>query len=198
MEPVSTEAPQAQAAYPRLSWRSMPWMGGLFIVAISALAAYDIVRTYHAAAAETARELDTHARVLAEQTARTVQAVDLVLRHVAAQRRAGALAVLQQGDLHVYLKDQAVGLVQSEGLLLFDAAGKLTASSLIPTLPTPPIDASNDPLYPVLKHGGSELVVAGLRRGMLHPEKWVLPIARRLQAPDGRFAGAIVAGGRVE
>ncbi len=198
MQSGSADAHNAPAAHSRLSWRSLPWMGGVFIVAISALAAYDIFRNYHAAAAETARELDTQARVLAEQTARSLQAVDLVLRHVAEQRRVGALAVQQQGDLHTYLKDQAVGLVQSEGLLLFDAAGKLTASSLMPTLPTPPIDASNDPLYPVLKHGGSELVVAGLRRGVLHTDKWVLPIARRLQAPDGTFAGAIVAGGRVE
>ena len=51
MEPAATEAPNAHAAHPRLSWRSIPWMGGLFIVAISALAAYDIFRNYHAAAA---------------------------------------------------------------------------------------------------------------------------------------------------
>ncbi|HET9205517.1 MAG TPA: PAS domain-containing protein, partial [Burkholderiaceae bacterium] len=198
MEPAASEAPHAHAAHPRLSWRSIPWMGGLFIVAISALAAYDIFRNYHVAAAETARELDTHARVLAEQTARTLQAVDLVLRHVAEQRRVGALAAQHGGDLHAYLKDQAVGVVQSEGLLLFDAAGKLIAASETATLPTPQVDASNDPLYPVLKYGGSELVVGGLRRGVLHPEKWVLPIARRLQGPDGKFAGAVVAGGRVE
>jgi PAS domain S-box-containing protein len=198
MTPAHPEAPNAHAPHSRLSWRSMPWMGGVFIVAISALAAYDIVRNYHAAAAETARELDTQARVLAEQTARSLQAVDLVLRHVAEQRRVGALAAQHQGDLHAYLKDQAVGLVQSEGLLLFDAGGKLIASSLTPTLPTPAVDASDDPLYPLLRHGGSELVVSGLRRGVLHGEKWVLPIARRLQAPDGKFAGAIIAGGRVD
>ena len=83
MQAGPDEAQSAQAAHPRLSWRSIPWMGGVFIVAISALAAYDIFRNYHTAAAETARELDTHARVLAEQTARTLQAIDLVLRREA-------------------------------------------------------------------------------------------------------------------
>jgi len=130
--------------HPHLSWRSIPWMGGLFIVAIAALAAYDIYRNYHVAAADTARELDTQARVLAEQTARSLQAVDLVLRHVAEQRRQGPLAVQQQGDLHAYLKNQAVGVVQSEGLLLFDANGKLVASSERAELPDPPPDVSND------------------------------------------------------
>jgi PAS domain S-box-containing protein len=195
---MTAPAANAHATHSNLSWRSIPWMGGLFIVAISALAAYDIYRNYNAAAAETARELDTQARVLAEQTARSLQAIDLVLRHVAEQRRTGALAAQHRGDLHAYLKDQAVGLVQSEGLMLFDATGKLIASSQTATLPSPPYDASKDPLYPALKYGGSELVVDGLRRGVLNPDKWVVPIARRLQGPDGQFAGAIVAGGRVE
>jgi PAS domain S-box-containing protein len=173
-------------------------MGGLFIVAISALAAYDIYRNYHAAAAETARELDTHARVLAEQTARSLQAIDLVLRHIAEQRRQGPLGVQQQGDLHAYLKNQAVGVVQSEGLLLFDANGKLVASSQTAELPNPPIDVSNDPLYPVLKHGGSELAVGNVQRGVLHTDRWVLPIARRLVSGNGAFVGAVVAGGRID
>jgi PAS domain S-box-containing protein len=173
-------------------------MGGLFIVAISALAAYDIYRNYDAAAAETARELDTQARVLAEQTARSLQAIDLVLRHVAEQRRQGPLGAQHKGDLHAYLKDQAVGVVQSEGLLLFDAAGKLMGSSQVATIPDPPPDVSNDPLYPVMKHGGSELAVGAARRGVLLTERWVMPIARRLTTASGQFVGAVVAGGRID
>ncbi len=64
----------------------------MFIAAIVALAAYDIVRSYRANAIDTARELDTQSRIIAEQTARSLQAVDLVLRHIAGQRRTPALA----------------------------------------------------------------------------------------------------------
>ena len=70
------------------------------------------------------RELDTHSRIIAEQTARSLQAVDLVLRHIAGQRHTGARA-----DLHIFLREQVIGLVQVEQLLLFDAQGKLMASS---------------------------------------------------------------------
>jgi hypothetical protein len=60
--------------------RSVPWVGGLFIAVIAAMAAYDIVRSYQATISNTGHELDSQARVIAEQTARSVQAVDVVLR----------------------------------------------------------------------------------------------------------------------
>ena len=188
------------AAVPaRLTWRSIPWIGGVFIAAIVALAAYDIVRSHRADAIDTARELDTQSRIIAEQTARSLQAVDLVLRHIAAQRRSGALAQLRPAELHAYLKDQAIGLVQSEGLLWFDANGTLIASSKTADLPDPPLDARGDPLYEQMRTGrGPEPTIAGLRRGILEPTRWVFPIARRLQTPAGAFAGAVVAGGRVD
>ena len=58
------------------------------------MAALDIVRSYRTAVEETGRELETQARIIAEQTARSVQAVDIVLRHVAAEFRRGRLARL--------------------------------------------------------------------------------------------------------
>jgi len=61
------------------------WAGGFFIAAIVAMAAYDIYRGYHEAVRNTMRELDSHARVVAEQTARSLQAVDVVLRHLVKQ-----------------------------------------------------------------------------------------------------------------
>ena len=75
------------AAPARLTWRSIPWIGGVFVAAITALAAFDIVRSHGVAAIDTARELDTQSRIIAEQTARSLQAVDLVLRHIATQDR---------------------------------------------------------------------------------------------------------------
>ena len=53
-------------------WQSIPWLGGLFIAVIVALAAWDIVRGYRIAADDTHRELETQARVIAEQTAGSV------------------------------------------------------------------------------------------------------------------------------
>jgi len=178
----------------RLSWRSIPWIGGVFIAAIVALAAFDIVRGYRANALETARELDTHSRVIAEQTARSLQAVDLVLRHIAEQRHSGV-----RGDLHTFLREQVIGLVQVERLMLLDAQGKLVASSQSAALPDPLPDVSGDPLFRTLQAGKViEPVVEGVRKDPFHPGQWVFPIARRVRSPTGAFAGVVVAEGRVD
>src|SRR5262245_4568479 len=185
----------APAAVPaRLTWRSIPWIGGVFIAAILALAAYDIVRGHRTNALDTARELDAHARIVAEQTARSLQAVDLVLRHIASQRHSGPRA-----ELHMFLREQLIGLVQVEQLMLFDAQGKLVASSLAAELPDNPPDIARDPLFQALQAGKAiEAAVEGAHKAPFHPGQWVFPIARRLRTPAGAFAGAVVAEGRVD
>ena len=191
---MSGSAAGSAAAHARLTWRSIPWIGGVFIAAITVLAAYDIVRSYRANAVDTARELDTHSRIVAEQTARSLQAVDLVLRHIAAQRHTGARA-----DLHIFLREQLIGLIQVEGLMLYDAQGKLVASSMATELPDPVPDVSGDALFRGLQAGKIlEPVVEGAHKDPFHPGQWVFPIARRLRSPNGAFAGIVVADGRVD
>ena len=109
--------------------RAVPWSGGLFIGAIIGLAGYDIVRSYYTTVSNTGRELETQARVIAEQTARSLQAVDVVLRHVVEQFRVGTLSALSRPDLRSYLQEQAVGLIQIDGLLALHADGTVRGTS---------------------------------------------------------------------
>ena len=62
-------------------------IGGAFVAIIVALSGYDILRTYNTTVENTGRELDTQSRIIAEQTARSLQAVDVVLRHLQDQDR---------------------------------------------------------------------------------------------------------------
>src|SRR5262245_21737997 len=100
------------------SWnrRAVAWIGGLCVAAIVALAGYDIVSSYHGTVADVGRELDAQGRLIAEQTARSLQAVDVMLRHLAQQHRQGAFDQMKPRELHNYLREQTVGLVQVEGL----------------------------------------------------------------------------------
>ena len=183
----------------RWSSRGIPWVGGLFIAVIVGLAAVDIVRGYQAAVAETGRELDAQARVVAEQTARTVQAIDVVLRHVANEFRARTIADDSPRDLHAYLRDQAVGLVQVESLLIIDAAGMVRASSNLWPLPDRVPNVAGLPAFQATREDRSAaLVIEGAMRGVLNHELWVIPMARRIETPSGAFAGAVIAGGKVE
>jgi PAS domain S-box-containing protein len=178
---------------------AVSWGGGLFIGVIVAMAAYDIVRGYRDTISTTGRELDTHARVIAEQTARSLQAVDVVLRHVAEQSRRGTLEALNDQDLHAYLKEQAVGLVQSAGLAVLHPTGAWRATSAMFPLPAPVPDSSAMALFQV--HRGTccdvGLYVGEANRGQLDGV-WVFPITRRLESPSGAFAGIVGARGRVD
>ena len=94
--------------------RHIAALGGIFIAALVALSGYDIYRTYNAAIANTGRELDTQAKIIAEQTARSLQAVDVVLRHLVQQHSRGVVGRLNEAELHAQLTDLAVGFAQIE------------------------------------------------------------------------------------
>ena len=107
--------------------RTFAWLGGAFIVVLVGLAGYDILRGYDATVAGIESEMKSQAHVIAEQTARSVQAVDLVLRHVASEYRSGRLAGQSPERLDDFLRELAVGLKQIDGLGMFDAKGDALA-----------------------------------------------------------------------
>src|SRR6476469_9045218 len=186
-------AESTETVKPRYRYR-IPWFGGLFIAAIAALAMWDVVRGYRAAADDTDRELETQARVIAEQTARSIQAVDVVLRHVAAEYKRGRLARLSPDELHHYLRELSVGLKQIDGFGLYDADGNAVALSWGP-------GPSDTAMRSIADLSGfqamradpqAELGIANVMRA--DDGVWALPLGRRLEKPSGEFAGLI--GGR--
>jgi PAS domain S-box-containing protein len=181
------------------SWsrRAVAWVGGLFIAAIVALAAYDIVASYQAAVVTTGRELEAQARLIAEQTARSFQAVDLVLRHIAQEHQQGAFDRMSARQVHNYLREQSVGLVQIEGLILAAPSGAPLASSLRYPLPETVVNVAGFPIFQALKEGHRGMYVDDAVKSPVDGV-WNVPLARRLESADGRFAGAIGARGRIE
>jgi PAS domain-containing protein len=179
-----------------MSSRRVAWIGGLLIAIIVAMAAFDIVRSYRVAIEETGRELETQARIIAEQTARSVQAVDIVLRHIADEFRRGRLTKLSPAELHAYLNEQAVGLVQIDGFAMHDARGDALAISWMP--PGTEVNAANfEGFRAVRDDPKSGLFVSPAARNPT-AQTWVIPLARRLETFSGQFAGAIGARGRIE
>ncbi|HEU0204970.1 MAG TPA: PAS domain-containing protein, partial [Burkholderiaceae bacterium] len=186
-----TDTPQPR----RRSWRAIPWIGGLFIAAIAALAVWDIVHSYRAAAADTDRELETQARVIAEQTARSVQAIDVVLRHVAAEYKRGRLARLTPGELHTYLHELSVGLKQIDGFGMYDANGEAVALSWPASSPPMRSIADLPGFHAMRADPKAELGIANVYRA--DDGVWALPLGRRLEKASGEFAGLIGARGLV-
>jgi len=187
-------------ALARTHWtqRGVLWAGGLFIAVFVALAALGIVHSYREAVADTGRDLDSNARVLAEQTARSVQAVDVVLRYMQAQLRHGALASLSAYELRAYLKDQAPGLVQIDGFLIVNADGSVRASSYIDSEREATVNVARTTTYEAVRAGPMPGVFIGEARRSELDGRWFFPMVARLETSSGEFAGAVSARGRID
>lgn len=195
---VTFDAALASLEAQRWTRRALAWGGALFIVAIGGLAAFDTYRGYRAVVDATGRELETQARIIAEQTARTLQAVDVVLRHVAQQFREGKLATLGEKELRDYLDQQAVGLVQIEGIGLRDASGDLIANSYTGATRAAMENLADRPYFRALRDDATLGLHVGNAVKSRVSGNWVVPIVRRLETANGAFAGAVAGPGRVE
>lgn len=120
--------PAADPAPRITSVRRLVWLGGVFLLAMAAEAAYGIWQGYHEALATIERETTAQARLIAEQTARGIQSVDLVLRHVAADIAQGRLSTARPEALAATLREQAQGLPQVLRLTADAAAAPASAS----------------------------------------------------------------------
>jgi len=178
--------------------RAVPWIGGMFIAAIVALAGYDIVDSYRTTVANTGRDLDAQARIIAEQSARSLQAVDVVLRHLVQQHRKGAFDAMSPIELHTYLRDQAVGLVQISGLVLVHPSGAPRALSEVYPVPASVQDISSLAIFRRLSAGEDKGLYIDDALQSRVDSLWIFPIARRLESPAGQFAGGVGARGRVD
>ncbi len=167
---------------------------------VIATAAYDIVRGYQSVVRNTGRDLDASALVFAEQTTRSLQTVDLVLRHIAQQFRDGAIAAAAPDALHAYLANQAVGLTQIDGIALVDAAGHVLATSGVasPAVAPAQVRANGTAFEALRRDPDLGLLVGDATQSGGANGPWDFPLLRRVESPSGKFAGVVVALGRVE
>ncbi len=190
----------AAPATPTGFWspRRVAWAGGLLVAAFAAQGIHDMVRGYFGTLEETRHALESQSRVIAEQTARSLQALDTVLRHLVEQHRRGVLDRLDPASLHAYLNEQAVGLVQIDGLVLFDAKGQGVASSIVPPAEIHSVNVAQMSVFQRLREDRDTELAVGTTFRSANTGRHVFPIGRRLEGPDGEFLGVAGAGGLVD
>jgi hypothetical protein len=136
--------------------------------------------------------------ILAEQTARTAQAVDLVLQevqdHVSAARittPAMFRSKLGMADAQLYLQGRARNLPQVDAIALNDADGKMLNSSHAGAVRNGDYSA-RDHIRRAHEAPSSELIV-GTPQKSVGTGEWTLYLARSIRAADGTYLGAVVA-----
>jgi PAS domain S-box-containing protein len=140
------------------------------------------------------RDAQSLAVVLAEQTARTIQAVDLVVQQTQAMVLAKGVQNPDQfrlqtvsEDVHHFLVNRLKNLPQSEALALIDDTGKVVSFSR--TWPAPVIDTADREYFRYLRdHSSTEAFVGPPIQSKVNGE-WTITIARRINGPNGEFLG---------
>jgi PAS domain S-box-containing protein len=165
-------------------------LGVLVILSFATSSAYDGWRAYENALSATEREIDNESKTLAEQTAWTFQAVDLLLEDTARWYRSDGLKMTPE-RLDEALANRASGVQQVSVLTITDAQGIQRYRSIGPPLPN--LDVS-DRSYFITQRDST---VAGLV--MSEPlitrseNRAGIVLSRRLDNDGGAFSGVITA-----
>ena len=170
------------------------WALVMIMLATTGYAAVEYLRT--SALASARRDMANVSIALAEQTARTIQSVDVVLRDF--QTHTAGLDVRTPEQFRAQMAGDGVqrllagrlrNLPQAEALALVDAQGMLLNWSR--DAPVQQIDLSDRDYYQHLRsHAGAGVYVSGPKLGRTS-HKPLLLIVRRIDAPDGTMLGLV-------
>jgi len=188
-------------------WGSGRWVasrvaarvGAVLVAALllaAALAAWSLREDARRNAQATAED---HSYAMAAQAAHAFTAADGLVAGVA--RQIHALAIPDPGGLaerfgryedHLTLATLRAGFPSVDALAVFDAHGQLVVTAR--GFPVPHINVSDRECFQAVRgaEGSDRHVAAPVLSRSTHI--WMIYVCRRLQTPDGRFMGAVMAG----
>ena len=168
----------------------------LVAVGVAAFAIWDL-RVYTVASYR--QEIRNLSVVLAEQSARTLQAVDLVLRETETEVRLANIQSAEQfrrelagEEVHNFLAGKLKTLPQADSLILVGADGRTVNFSRF--WPNTPIDLSDRDYYRHFIDGNDRGPFISVPVQNRVTGSWTIYLARRLDASDGTFIGLVLAG----
>ncbi len=136
-------------------------------------------------------------RALAEQTTRSLQAVDLVLQDAGGRLRdAGAGSVQAFGarmgneDIFALLQDRLRSLPQADAITVVDRHGRVMNSTR--SWPTPPTAVTDRDYFSYLQGHDSDAAFIGLPVGSRVTAEWAFYMARRVNDASGQFIGIVL------
>ena len=167
----------------------------------AALLGSTLSRLYEDAIDRSKRELAEFAAVVAGQTSRSVEAINLVLEELA-QRAASRLGdradvVDKLGDLetHLYLKQRLSRLPFADAITIVNPTGQVI--NLTRAWPAPNVDIADREHFQAAKAGANELVISTPVPNRVAGETHVF-FARRIESTKGVFLGVVIVGARPE
>ncbi len=169
----------------------------LIVVGIGTTAGLLILHERKAALEEHEHDMNSMGVVLAEQTSRYAQVIDLILRQV--QSRIALLNIatpedfqqqLATQEVRSYLTERVTNVPQVDAIVLIDANGRSLNSSR--ASPGPAVDASDRDYYKYFKeHDDPGLFVGSVSKSRISG-RLSLFFARRVNGRDGKLCGLVL------
>jgi diguanylate cyclase (GGDEF)-like protein len=181
----------------RRSGQAIMLLSGLLVAVIGLAANFIIWHARQTAFDEHQRSMHSMGVVLAEQTERYVQVIDLIVQAV--QSQTAILDIETPADFkrrmgsrsfQAFLVERVKNVPQANAIVLIDADGQLLNSSR--AWPLPPVDARGRDYYLYFKQNADSNLFIGSMSQALVSGKLSLFFARRVSGPDGQFLGLIV------
>ncbi|MCP3707124.1 PAS domain S-box protein [Paraburkholderia sp. CNPSo 3274] len=186
---MSTERIRRRFAWPH-RYRLLAAGGCLIVVLLWIGAVTESLRSRQLVLQSNDRELSSLASALAEQTARSLQGVEFILRRTSGWALDAKIAQDSQEAANRFLREEMAGVPQVRQLDIVDATGRRIAT----TLPGSPAANVSQRAYfrAVQRASGNALVVSEPLVSMVDGRP-TFAMASRLEDEHGRFAGAVVA-----
>ena len=171
--------------------------GLLLVAAIVVGSALILSNLRQRALADHERELANLVSVLAEQTDRAVQAVELIESSLIERTQALGIASAEDYerrmsgyDVHLMLKDKVSGWPHIGSITLINSQGKLINFSR--SWPLPDIDVTDREFYNALKSNAQLTSFMGEPVRNRATGSWTIHLARKVAAPNGDFLGLVL------
>ena len=181
-----------------INWGRSLWLVYALLTLITFGAGAAVIWHLHQNAFASAdRELTNLGVVLAEQTSRSVQSVDLVLQEV--HSRASALGLQSEAQFRQQLADESTrqflisrqhNLPQVDAIALVGADGAVLNWSRDAPVPSTNV-ADRDYFRHFKTENDPNLFISGAEEGRF-TGKWIMFIARRINGPAGEFLGLVI------
>ncbi|HMV62411.1 MAG TPA: ATP-binding protein [Rhodocyclaceae bacterium] len=184
----------------RVTGRQLVIAGATFVTAIIAIVSVTAAMLLHQQEIDGWRQqLASLSLALAEQTAQTMSATDLVLDSIVAEVDALHLhdaadlrALTRSETFHHFLKERVAGLSRADVATIVGANGEVI--NFTRSFPPPPINLSDRDYFKVHladARVGTYISVPVRNKGN---GKWIFYVTRRLNDAEGRFAGLVLVG----
>lgn len=172
------------------------------VALIMAIAAGTSLLLFHfrdRALADSERELSNTALILAEQSDRGFQAVEIVEKDLIEQIGSRGITSSEDferqmsgRDVHLMLKDKISGLPQVENIALFNSEGKLINFNVF--WPIPALNVADQDHFKALKFDAQLTSVVSAPVLNRTTGTWTIFLVRKITSPNGKFLGTVACG----